>query len=172
MPAATTLMMVSAGISAVGMIAQGQAAKNQADYKSDVQRQQAKRERQIGKINSEDFRRDQSRLMAKRRAAMGASGVDIGVGSPMLTAEDFEAETELSALRILDGANAGASRLEQQAELTGLAGRNARTGSYFKAGSSLLSGAAYSKAYGTGATPSYGGTPYSTGGGYTAILPR
>lgn len=148
---ATALAAASLVVGAVGTVAQGQAASNQAKFQSEVQRQQAERERQIASANESDFRRKESAVLAHRRALMGASGVEAGTGSPLLTSEDFAAETELNALRIRAGGETNATRLEQSAQMSGLAGRNARTGGYFRAGSLLLQGAGslYPKPLGT-----------------------
>lgn len=131
--------IIGAAISAIGAIQQGQAAQQQADFQADVQVQQAIRERQIAREQEDDFRRNQSRLQARRRAVLGGSGVQSSTGSPLFASEDFAAETELQALRIRAGGRTRASRLEQQATLTAASGRNARTASFFKAGGSLLS---------------------------------
>ena len=105
-----------------------------------VQNQQAQREREIAAAQENDFRRDQSRLMSARRAALGGSGVESNTGSPLFASEDFAGETKLQSLRILSGGEASATRLQQQALLTTAAGNSARTASFFKAGSSLLGG--------------------------------
>jgi hypothetical protein len=138
--AAAIAGLASAGVGAVGAIQQGQAASKQAKFQSTVMQQQAERERQIAEAKEADYRRDQNRLMAERRAASGATGVEMGTGSPLLATEDFARESELNALRIRNGGEVNAGRLEQQAALYRTAGKNAKTGSYFRAGASLLTG--------------------------------
>lgn len=138
---AAVIGAVGAIASAGASIQQGMAAKGQADFQAAVQRQQAERARQIAQINEKDFRRDQSRLMAARRAAMGASGTEGGTGSALLTSEDLATEIELQAQRIRAGGEDRATRLDQQALLTSAAGRNARTSGFVNAGGSLLRGA-------------------------------
>jgi hypothetical protein len=135
----------AAVVSAVGAIAQGQAANQQAKFQSEVMRQQAERERQDAANREDDYRHAASRQMATRRATMGASGVEAGEGSPLMVSQDMIGEAELQALRVRSGGELQATRLEQQAALARQAGRNAQTGSYFKAGASLLSagGSAY-----------------------------
>lgn len=141
MPLSTPVaLLISAGVSAAGAIAQGQQAKAQAKFQAAVNEQQAARTRQISAGQEEDFRRRQSRLFAERRAALGAAGVEAGTGTPLLTFGDFAAETELQALRIRSGGQTQATRLEQQASLTRAGGRAARRRGFFRAGSSLLSG--------------------------------
>lgn len=134
-------LVASAAIGAAGAISQGRAAKKQAEFTATVQRQQAERERLEAANREEDFRRDQSKRMAQRRAALGASGVEIGTGSPLLASEDFAAETELQALRVRSGGETRATRLEQSALLTSAAGKNAQTAGFVRAGSLLVGGA-------------------------------
>lgn len=131
----------AAVIGAVGSIAAGQAQASQAKYQSEVLHQQAVREQQEAASREDDYRRDAQRQMASRRAAMGASGINTGTGSPLLVSEDMAGEAEYQALRIRSGGELNATRLEQQAGLARMEGKNAVTGSYFRAGASLLSGA-------------------------------
>lgn len=138
--ASGTAALLAAGLSAVSAISQGQAAKKQANFQAAVNEQQAARERQVAAGEESDFRRQQSALLAERRAALGKSGIDISKGTPLLTASDFAAETELQALRIRSGGETQATRLQQQAALTRAGGKAAQRQGFFRAGSSLLSG--------------------------------
>jgi len=140
MIAAETALLIATAVAAAGTVYQGQQAKKQADFQAEVQRQQAQREREIAAAQEGDFRRGQGRLMARRRAMMGGSGVEQSTGSPLLVSEDLTGETELQALRIRNGGETSATRLEQQAMLTSMAGNSARTASFFQAGSSLFHG--------------------------------
>lgn len=138
---ALVAVVASAATSAVSAVDQGIGASRQAKFQAADQRQRAVREREIAAQNETDFRRDQSRLQAQRRAREGGSGVQGSTGTSLLTASDFEAEKELQALRIRAGGATNASRLENEAQLTSIAGKNARNQGFFRAGSSLLSGA-------------------------------
>lgn len=138
---ATAAALVGTAVSAVGAVQQGRATQASLDYQAAVDRQRAERERQEAAVAEEDFRRQQSALMAKRRANLGVSGVEATTGSPLLVSEDFAGEIELQALRIRNQGEVGATRLEQQATLNRAQGRAARTAGYTRAGSLLLSGA-------------------------------
>lgn len=133
--------LASAAVSTVGAIAQGQAAKKQAKSQARIVGEQAASEREAAVASEADFRSNQSRLMAARRAAMGASGVRQSTGSPLLVSEDFAGEVELQAQRIRKGGEVRATRLEQQGSLLRKQGRAAQTGGFLRAGSLLLSGA-------------------------------
>lgn len=137
----TVLSAVGTALSALSSIQQGQAAQAQADTQAAILRQQAERDRQQAASDEEDFRRRQSRVLAARRAGLGASGAEPGVGSPLLVSEDFAGEVELQALRIRSGGELRATRAEQQADLQRLRGRAARTSGFTRGGALLLSGA-------------------------------
>ena len=134
------VIIIAAVVAAAAAVDQGIQAKKTADAQAKVQRQQAERERLDAANAESDFRRQQSRLLAARRAALGGSGVESGVGSPLLVSEDFASETELQALRIRSGGELRGTRLEQQSELTRFAGKNARTQGFLRGGSLLASG--------------------------------
>ncbi len=140
--ATTVAVMVaaSAAISAAGAISSGIAARNQAKGQAEIARQQAERERQVAGQRETDFRDNQRRAAAAVRAAGGARGIDIGSGSPLLSAIDFTKETEQQALRIREGGEIRSTRLEQQANLLLDAGKAKQTAGFFQAGTSLLGG--------------------------------
>jgi hypothetical protein len=131
-------LLGSVAMSAVGSISAGQAAKKQANTEAAILNQQAARERQQAEADSAEFRGEQQRLMAKRRAILGGSGVDISTGSPLLASEDFAGEAELQALKIINGGEVRGTRLQQQASIVRAKGRSAETASFFSAGASLL----------------------------------
>lgn len=142
--AAPWLSAASAGLSAVSALEQGQTAARQAQFQATIMEQQAAREKQLAEQAEDDYRRNQSRLMASRRAILGGSGVEPGEGSPLLTTEDMAGEIELQARRIRAGGVADSTRLMQQASLERARGKAERSGSYVRAGASLLSGAGMS----------------------------
>ena len=164
---ATTVAIITAGaaiFSAVGSIVQGQAAASraeaeaeasarQSEAQAEISRQQAARETQVSVQQEEDFRARQRRAAAAVRAASGARGIDISVGSPLLTAEDFIRQTEIQSLRIREGGEVRSTRLEQQASLL-----TNQAGSIRALGSSTASGARAAGFIGAGASLLSGGT--------------
>ena len=134
-------LIAGAAVSAVGSIKEGQAAKQRGGLQARILTQQATSEREQAAGREEDFRRSQSRVMAARRAGLGGAGIDPSTGSPLLVSEDIAGEVELQAQRIRAGGEVRATRLEQQATLQRLSGRQAATGGLLRGGSLLLSGA-------------------------------
>jgi hypothetical protein len=149
---AANIALVGAAISTVGMIQQGQAASSQAAFQSQVAQnnatiaqQQATRARQQARIDSQDYSRQQSDLMASRKALLGTTGGEAGSGSALAVSSDFAGESKLNAMRIMNQGNVNANRLEQevmnqqsQAGLYGMQGRQAVKSSYYKAGGNLF----------------------------------
>jgi len=141
---ATAATVVSGAIGAAGAISQGQASQNQARAQAAIYSQKAASERQAAAAREGDFRAEQNRLMARRRALLGGSGVDPSTGSPLLTGEDLAGEIELQALRIRHGGAVSATRLQQQAALTRAAGSAEAQAGFWRGGSLLLGTAAES----------------------------
>lgn len=136
---AQTLSTVATAVGAIGSIQQGRASQASLNYQAAVQRQQAEREKQAATAREADFRRAQSRAAGTRRA--GLTGVVAGEGSPLLATEDFAGEVELSALRIREGGEIRATRLEQAAELSKFQAGAASRAGFFGAGALLARGA-------------------------------
>ena len=148
------LSLLGTVISGVGMLQQGQAQGSQMAFQAGVAqnnatiaRQQATRARQQARIDSEDYSRGQSDLMAKRRSLMGDTGAQATTGSPLAVSSDFAGESVLNTMRIRNQGEVTANRLEQevmnqqaQAGLYGMQGRQAVKSSYYKAGGSLFKG--------------------------------
>jgi len=151
--ATTTALLIAAGVSAAGAIAQGQAAKKQSKFQSKVMEQQATRDRQVAEAQERDFRKEQSALQARKRAELGGAGVRGDTGTALIAEEDFLSEAELQAQRIRQGGEVSAMRTEQQADMTRMAGSAAQTRGFMRAGSSLLTGASGWKGAKTPAKP-------------------
>jgi len=150
---AANVALVGTAISTVGMIQQGKQAASQAAFQSQVAQnnatiaqQQATRARQQARIDSQDYSRNQSDLLASRRALLGTTGGEAGAGSALAVSSDFAGESVLNTLRIRNQGEVNANRLEQevmnqrsQAGLYASQGRNAVKNSYMKAGGNLFS---------------------------------
>lgn len=147
MAVSTVLMIAGAAISAFSAIQQGRAQQSQANQQAQISEQQAVRETQVAAADESDFRVRQSRFQAQRRAAGGASGTVSGRGSNLLVDQDFAQEVELSALRIRTGGEVRATRLEQRAEQTRFAGKQASRAGFTRGGALLIGGIGSSKAF-------------------------
>ena len=131
--AISTLTALTTVFSIISSISQGAAERDRFEFQAAVDRQQAGREREIAAQDEEDFRREQSRKFAQRRAALGAGGFDPSTGTPLLAADDFITETELQALRIRSGGDTRFIRGNQQAALNSAAGGSALRSGFTRA---------------------------------------
>ena len=141
------LLAAGTAVSTFGAIQQGQATKASSRFQAAVQQQQAERERLEAAQREDDFRRARSRDQGTRRAGFGATGVEPGEGSPLITSEDFAAEAELQALRLRAGGELRATRLEQAAALNRFQGSAANRAGFVRGGSLLIrsAGVAFGK---------------------------
>lgn len=137
-------MVMAAGgslFSAMGQDRAGKAEQQAANYSAKVEEINAAADRDKADVESDDYRRAQSRKLAASIAARGASGVAIGSGTPLQVSEDVVREIELGASRIGHEGAAKANARENQATLDRTRGKNARTAGRIQAGATLLSGA-------------------------------
>lgn len=134
-------------VSAIGSIVQGQAASDAAGFNAQVAEQNATMTRQQGAEDERRFRVSAKKHLGDMRANYGASGIQLD-GSALAILEESAATAELDALTIKHGANVRARAYEQEADLARYSGRQAKIGSYFGAGSSLLLGGAQAFGYG------------------------
>lgn len=123
---ATIIAGITAVVSAAGAMQAGQAQKKMAEYNAQVAENTAHYQaaRQQDKVR---------RLMASARVAVNKSGLTMS-GSPLDVIADSAVQSELDHQAIL---RQGAS----QAELDRTEGRIAQQAGYFRAATSLLSGA-------------------------------
>lgn len=128
-------------VGAAGAAKQAEAEQQAADYNAMVLRQQAQQERDAAKVEASDFRRKENANMARAAAARGGTGVTMA-GSPLLVDEATVREVALGASRLVYGGEVRANRLEEQAKLSHMSGKAAITAGKYKAGSTLLTGAA------------------------------
>lgn len=77
------LILAAATVSAVGAVRQGQAASNAANYNAEVASQNAQAMSAQGEAASEQLTRTTEQRQGAAMAAYGASGVQMGEGSPM-----------------------------------------------------------------------------------------
>lgn len=136
------LGIAGAVLPAIGALSQGQSAREESDFKARVLQQQAARDREVAAEQKRDFDKNQSALLAQRRAELGGAGIASGTGTSLITEEDFLREAALQAERIRKGGEISATRLEQEAKFTKAAGKSTQKRGFFRAGSSLLTGIA------------------------------
>lgn len=136
---ATGLAIGAFALSAVGAIAQGQAAKNKALFEAQVTRQQGQRAEDVAGANADSFDKKISRQLAAARTKILAGGGELS-GSSLLSLEDFAAEAKVDSLRIRQGGEIANIRANQQASLLTSSGKSAANAGFVRAGATLLQG--------------------------------
>lgn len=110
-----------------------------------MQRQTAINIENKGAQEAADQRLKGRKIEASQRAAAAAGGVDVNTGTAGQLQHETSTFSELDALRITNNAARQAWGYQTQAGLDEWQGKQAETGSYISAASSLLGGA--SKGY-------------------------
>lgn len=156
---AAVAAIAAAGVGAYASYEQGQAQGKAARYNARVQENQALAAKQQAEFAANQQREQTRRLLARERALYGSSGVDVGVGSPLLVVADTAMQGELEAQAILKGGADRQSSFRAQAGLDRFMGRQAEMAGNIGAGATLLSGlgsAAGGYARYSGTTPTAG----------------
>ncbi|WP_415993064.1 hypothetical protein [Desulfovibrio piger] len=116
-PATLTAISIASTVASTGMgvmssIQQGKARQAQAEYQADVARQnqqlaeqQASAQRKEGYDNMIAKRQETAKLIGRQRAAAGASGATVDVGSSLDLQADTAAQGEIDALNIYNQAS-------------------------------------------------------------------
>lgn len=150
--------IVGTAISTYAAYSQAEAQQKAAKQEAQFREQEAESARQSAAYDERQYRRRATLLLGKQNAILGASGMDISSGSPLLLELDSVRQAELEALNIRQrGASAGYGR-EQEARLARMraayAGNQkgyAIAGGVTSASSSILGGwAKYNKKPGWG----------------------
>lgn len=150
----TALAIGGTAISAIGAISAANAQARAAEYNARtaerdivVADQNRKLAIEQARIDAEDKRRENRRVLASMRASYGASGLELA-GSPLDVLEDTAVEQELDAQRIeFEGRARGREGalqmlgLQESATLSRMEGRSARTAGIMGAIGTGLSGA-------------------------------
>jgi hypothetical protein len=137
------VLTAGSGILSAGAALQSGAAQQAAmNAQAEIYRQQAERTRQIGEIEAARYRANTARVAGTQRALLAGSGVDTSTGSALLVQGELAGEGEFNALSMENNTAANVSALKANEVMARASGRNARTASTYRAGTTLLSTAA------------------------------
>lgn len=132
--------LITAAIGGVAAYQQGQQQKAVLEYNAQAARQQAKAEREVARLREEQHRRQARQFAGAQRAAMGASGVDVGSGSFGDILADDAIQAELGALAIRYGGEQQSNFYLQQSRLDRMRAANAGRAGAIRGGTTLLTG--------------------------------
>lgn len=136
----TALSVVGTVAAAVGSIQQGQAAAATGEYNAQVAENNATAEKQRAAYDAGLIDERKDKVRAAQEAGMAASGVDVGVGTPVAVLGDTEAQGERDVLARLYGGETAATASMNDANLFRAEGRAARKAGNIGAATSLMSG--------------------------------
>lgn len=132
--------VAAAGVGAYASYQQGQAQRTAARYNAALAEQQAEAQRTATAFAERQQREHDRRQIARARNLYGASGVDVGAGSPLLVELDSVRQAEYNAQAVRYGGEARAHFLEAQGGLDRFMGQQYGRAGTLGAGYSLLSG--------------------------------
>lgn len=153
---AAALPYIAAGVTAVSAIQSASAQASAQRYNSRVAQMNAQAALEQGKIAEDQQHREVERRLGQMRANYAASGVDVGVGSPLDVLGDSAAQAEQDRLNLRYNYQMRATGFSNQANLDEMAASNAQTSGYLNAAGGAMG--AYSRTGGT-TIPNYGKTP-------------
>jgi hypothetical protein len=124
---------VQIGVSIASAAAAGYAQKQQGEHEDDVAKynarvteNEAEKVRAKGVEEENTLREKNAQLLAKQRAQIGASSVDLSSGTPLDIQEDTVVLGEVDALRVRTNFQEQAEGLDEQASLTRSMGKAAK----------------------------------------------
>lgn len=142
----------AAGLAIGAGLLEGALAYRQGEDRAGAYEAHADNARRQAKNRAAQEREKYRRLASSHRAALGASGVDVNVGSPLDALAATEAEGEVAALRRLHEGELEASGLRQRAASSRRSGKSALAGALAGGTATGLLAAGYKR-------PAYWGFP-------------
>lgn len=130
---------VLTAVSAVGAIKQGQAQQAAAQYQADTAAENARITEAQGNQAAAQHQIETQRKIGAAMAAYGASGVDMGIGTPGDYMADMVRTATLDRLTLKYNYRMKALGYERQSALSGMEADNARDSMYLNTASSLMS---------------------------------
>lgn len=136
---AAVATVLAAGVGTYSAVAQGQAAKDAAEFNADVAKNAALAEQQKASFEAQQIQRRNRLRLGEQRALVAKSGITIESADDVIY--DSAVQGELERLAALYGGNSASTYYSSKAKLSRLEGRNAETAGYLQAGGTVLSGA-------------------------------
>jgi len=130
---------IGTGISVVGSMMQGKREAEAAKAQAKLSSFQADAEIKRGDREEEVMRQEAARLVGQQRAAYAAAGVRL-TGSPLLVMAQTIQDSEKDISLLQEETDARALSYRMQSRIFEDTATSAKTSSYFKAGSTILTG--------------------------------
>jgi len=130
---------IGTGVSVVGSMMQGKREAEAAKAQAKLSSFQADAEIKRGDREEEVMRQEAARLVGQQRAAYAAAGVRL-TGSPLLVMAQTIQDSEKDISLLQEETDARALSYRMQSRIFEDTATSAKTSSYFKAGSTILTG--------------------------------
>jgi hypothetical protein len=134
------MMALSTGVSIVGQLQQGQAAKAAANAQARADELQAAQQRDAAMQEADRIRKAGEKTKGAARAQMAANGIDVNSGTAITIEDDIGQGAESDAQMTLLTGNRRGAALDFSASQERARGRNAVTGSVLGSISTGLTG--------------------------------
>lgn len=131
-------LLAATTVSAGTAIMSGMQAKETADMNAEMQRRQGEADKDAALAQAEKIRKAARAQVGEANAALAASGVSIGEGTPVRINEEIYKNSESDAYSTLLTGNRRARSAQEQAGIMQWQGQNAQTAGFLNAGSSIL----------------------------------
>lgn len=152
-------------VSAVGTIAAGQAAQSDADFKAKQLERKAQEERAASQREAGTKKQELDLVLSRQQAGAAASGLGSLDTTILDLAGDTTVQGEMNQRMARYGGEERRNGLLDQATAARATGKAEATGSYFKAGGTLLDGfSSFAQKYGSMGSGGGGGGLYPSGG--------
>lgn len=132
--------LMGTAVQAVGMVQQGNAQAEAAEFREKNNRMLAEDALKRGAQEQEAQRRKDAALQSRQRAVMAAGNVSLASGSPLQILADTAMLGELDASRIADNSRREEQAYLADAQLAGMEADNARTAATIGAFGTILGG--------------------------------
>jgi hypothetical protein len=137
---ASMMMALSTGVSVVGQLQQGQAAKQAANAEARNAENLAAQTRDAAMQEAARIRKAGDRTRGAARAQLAASGIDVNSGTAVTIEDDIGTNSELDAYNTLLTGDRKATSLQDSAAISRARGKNAVTSSMLGSVSTGLQG--------------------------------
>lgn len=134
------LAIAGAGMQGFSMLQQGKQASAMANYEAKQAEANAAAERGAAAVRADKIRKMGRMQRSSARAALAASGANVGEGTALVIDQQIGRDAEEDALTEIMTGGRRADALNTQAELSRISGSNARSASYLGAAGSVLAG--------------------------------
>jgi hypothetical protein len=132
--------VAGSGVGAYSAVAQGQAQDKASKFNAAVARNNAMAAQETSAYEAAQIRRKGLIMQGTQRANLAKSGVSMDSASGQDVIYNSQIQNEMDAMAALYTGKVSSNASESRARLAGMEGSNAVTGSYWNAGSSILSG--------------------------------